>query len=127
MSGIPFRSHLATRQVQKLGTAATLTTWTSSSQDSHGDEEYVPLVIYPLTVVLSFVTNTREPFDRHNELGHYDNMHVEFFTTDPLPTDIGNPVDKNATLAHSGYDYEITDIEVAQNGLSRLIGYRKRV
>lgn len=125
--GMPFISHLATRQLSKLGTAAVLTTWTSSATDEYGDEQYVALATYDLTVVLSFVTNTREPFDRSGVLGHYDNMHVEFFTTDTLPTDIGNPVDKNATLAHSGYDYEITDVEVAQNGLSRLIGYRKRV
>lgn len=124
---IPFVSHLATRQVKKLGTSAVLTTWESSTVDSHGDDQYVPLATYDLTVVLSMITNTREPFDRSNALGHYDNMHVEFFTADTIPTDISNPVDKNSTLAHSGYDYEITDVEVAQNGLSRLIGYRKRV
>ncbi len=127
--GIPFKSHLATRQVNKLagGNTATITQYAEDTQDiSYGDFSYIKTNT-TITVVLSFITNTREPFDRKGELGHYFNMHVEFFTADTLPSGIGDPVDKAPTLAHGGHDYEVMDVEVAQNGLSRLLCYRKRV
>lgn len=124
--GLPFKSHLATRQVAQLGTPAVLTTYAVASQDSHGDDQHTS-TDYDITVVLSQITNTREPFDRSGPLGHYYNMHVEFFTADTLPSNLNDPTAEPATMTHGGHSYTIMDFENAQNGLQRLICYRKRV
>lgn len=123
--GIPFRSLMATRQVKRLGQPATLTTYAVSGQDAEGDDQYTTTT-YSLTVIPSVITNTREPFDRRGELGHYLNMHMEFFTTDTIPT-ANTAVGKTMNLEHEGLHYEVLEIEQSQIGITRLICYRQRV
>lgn len=114
------------RQVARLGIPAVLTRYTISGQDAYGDDEHTT-VTSNITVVLSYVTNTRIPFDRRGTpLGHYQNMHVEFFTTDEIPSDLTDPVEKLPTLTAGGNVYEIVDQETSQIGLYRLVGYRRR-
>ena len=126
--GIGFRSLLASRQTTRLsdGVSATFTVWEEDgTYDTHGDANYSKTE-YEITVVPSRVTNTREPFDRRGELGHYLNMHMEFFTTDTIPTD-NTAVDKPPTLTHKGHEYQVLEIEDSQIGIIRMLVYRKRV
>lgn len=122
--GIPFRTTMAPRQIKRLGQPATFTTYTVSGQDSHGDDTY-DTTDYNITVTPSVITNTREPFDRRGELGHYLNMHMEFFTTDTIPTS-NTAVDKPPTMTHDGLNYEVLEIEVSQTGITRMLAYRRR-
>jgi len=125
VTGIPFRSRqMALYQMSKLGDPATLRQYTESTPDSYGDDTYT-VVTNEITVIISTVTNTRMPFDRRGELGHYYMMQVEFFTMDDV-TIPNFSVDTPPTLTHKGLEYEVSEIEDSQIGLLRLMAYRRR-
>lgn len=125
ITGIPLRSRrMAQYQMDRLGDPATLTQFTPSTPDAYGDDTYTEQVD-EITVIISTVTNTRLPFERRGELGHYYVMQVEFFCMDDVAipnTAVGKP----PNLLHKGLKYEIIEIEDSQIGLLRLIGYRRR-
>lgn len=119
------RSQLLKRQIAKYGKPAVLTRYTDNGQDSYGDTQYTKQTDN-LTVIISTATNTRMPFIRMGELGHYYMMQVEFFALDTI-IPVNTAVDKPSTLLHEGLTYEITEIEPAEPiGAIRLIGYRER-
>jgi hypothetical protein len=127
---IPLRPRLLEYQIDKLGKDATFVEYTRSGVDSYGDEQYTTTEI-PLKVIISTTTNTRMPFQRSSELGHYYMMQVEFFARDKDENgDAFNPPNfatkRPPELVHEGLTYEITEFEDSGIGAIRLIGYRER-
>lgn len=111
----------------KIGDPATLTVFTENGVDSHGDTQWTETVYNFDYCIPSDTTNTRMPFDRRGELGHYYMMQMEFFVLDDVYIPQNTSVDKPSVLTHLGLEYEITEIENSKIGSLRLIGYRKRV
>lgn len=125
ITGIPLRSRqMAQYQMDKLGDPATLVHYAESTPDVYGDDTYTK-VVNEITVIVSTVTNTRMPFDRQGELGHYYMMQVEFFTMDDIEMP-NTSTEKPPTLTHKNLEYEITETEDSQIGLLRLMAYRRR-
>lgn len=116
-------------QFEKLGSDATLRTWTEGAPDTYGDTTYVA-TDQTLTVIKSYTTNTRMPFIRRGELGNYLMMQVEFFTMDEVDCTIITPpntaVDKPPVLIHASLEYEIMETEDSGIGVIRFITYRTR-
>jgi hypothetical protein len=112
-------------QMQKLGEDAVIRSWTEGAADAHGDPTWTSADA-DVKVIRSFVTNTRVPYRRSNELGESRVMDYEFFAlssvTVPEPHQERPP-----HLIHDGKTYRILDIEDSKIGLQRLIVELQRV
>lgn len=127
---IPLKPRLVDYQIDKLGKLATFKEYVRSGVDSYGDEQYT-ITETTLKVIISLVTNTRMPFQRRGELGHYYMIQVEFFAKDTdedgnafAPSNFAT--ERPPELIHEGLTYEITEFEDSGIGTIRLIGYRER-
>jgi len=127
---IPVQPKLLAYQIDKLGIDSTLVDYVKSGIDVYGDEQYTK-TLRTVKAIKSTVTNTRMPFQRRGELGHYYMMQVEFFTKDVdengdvlnlTNTATGRPRE----FIYEGLTYEITEIEDSLMGALRLIAYRER-
>lgn len=106
-------------QIGQLGDDATLRSWVEGAADVYGDPIFTSTDT-PITVVKSFVTNTRVPFRRTNELGESRVMDYEFFCKESVTipdTHQENP----PHLIHEGNTYRILDKEPSKIGIQRLI------
>jgi len=111
----------------KVGDPATLTMYTENGVDVHGDNLYTETTYEFDYCIPSTSTNTRMPFDRRGELGHYLMMQLEFFVLDDVVIPPNTAVEKPPVLTHKGLDYEVMEIEDSKIGAIRFLTYRKRV
>lgn len=111
----------------KVGDPATLTMYTANGVDSQGDTVWTETTYDFEYCIPSTSTNTRLPFDRRGELGHYYMMQLEFFVLDNVVIPENTAVDKPPVLTHKGLDYEVMEMENSKIGAIRFLVYRKRV
>lgn len=106
-------------QIGQLGDDAVLRTWTQGADDEYGDATYTATDT-DITVVRSFVTNTRVPFRRDNAGGESRVMDYEFFCKSSV-TIPETHQEYPPHLIHNGLTYRILDTEDSKLGGQRLI------
>ena len=107
------------RQIDQLGDDATLRSWTEGAADTYGDPVWSETDI-PITVLKSYVTNTRVPFRRTSQLGESRVMDYEFFCKSSVTIPEMHQ-EKPPHLIHGGLTYRILDKEDSKIGVQRLI------
>ncbi len=125
-----YKPKMLSYQIDKLGILSTLVEYVKSGLDSYGDETYTK-TLTTVKAIRSVVTNTRMPFQRRGELGHYYMMQVEFFLKDVdedgnTISTANSSVARPRELIYENNTYEVTEIEDSGIGAIRLISYRER-